>query len=162
MKYPFPNLPFKATSNIYHYWAQFEPTQDNVLCYDLFDRHQKTFQIECFESSGWQIEGLECFESKIGWLKSSGWCFHLFNVLHVLPSGPGGQDGTICGALTGSFHLKVPHPFNIDAITLALRGICASARALVTYRTSLQSNLRKPPEIDEQWNQWVFLLSVLI
>ena len=83
------------------------------------------------------------------------------NLLHILPSGPGGQDGTICGALTGSSHLKVPHPFNIDAITLALRGICASARALVTYRTSLQSNLRKPPEIDEQWNQWVFLLSVL-
>ena len=32
-------------------------------------------------------------------------------------------------------------------------------KAPVSYRTSLQSNLRKPPEIDEQWN---LLLSVLI
>ena len=57
--------------------------------YDFFNRSHKYHKIECFESSGWQIEcfesQIECFES---WtvLSHVEWTFPMFSVFSQLTS----------------------------------------------------------------------------
>ena len=70
------------------------------VCYDLFNCGQTCCEMDCFESSVWQIKCFEskreCFESLIECFNPSGWCFPSFpcplcsprspNLFHVLLS----------------------------------------------------------------------------